>query len=139
MKNTVLSIVKKLLPSYQYKDVKKVLNSCCKPSFSFDSMSCAGTSGDGGVHGTKFLGATISYKEFAGKDVIAILASTSFGGGSYQNITLDAAGNWSGDLQTSWKLSAPDFKATLSLLTKDGSVVLATSDEFTIENMPNCD
>lgn len=139
IKNSILGFIRHLVSKIVYKDVELLLSPCCKPIFTFESMNCGFTPGDGGVYGTRFLNATILVPGLSNKTVIAILSSDLFGGSSYQNITLDSNGSWSGTLQTSWENSTSDFTATLSILTKDGSRVLRVSDPISVTGMPNCD
>lgn len=140
IKNGILAQIRYVVDRLTYSDIKTILSPCCKPTFSFEGdMRCSFTSEDGGVYGTKFIGVTIIAPSLGGKDVIAILSSTTFGGGSYQNITLDFKGIWTGDLQTSWENSNANFTAYLSLLPKTGSKVLRVSEPIEITGMPNCD
>ena len=138
IKVSILGFIKHLVSKSVYNDIKSLLEPCCKPTLTFESMSCGWTQPDGGVYGTRFLNAEIMVSGAGGQTVTAILTTSAFSGGVCQHITLDAYGKWTGTLQSSWETSNLDFTATLYIL-KEGSKTLLKSDPIRIINMPNCD
>lgn len=133
----ILNFLKEVVDKFTLRDISLLLHPCCRPVVTFDTFSCTS---DNTAWGILFENVTVTFRPLAGQTVTLILTSTdnSGGGGAIAVVELDAAGSWTGNLQSSWWNSDGEQTVTLSIIGA-GSRVVSSSEPQELTGLPNCD